>query len=88
MWGPSEFTATGTLRNFDNHQNLKTIQVPALLTTGEFDEARPETVMKFTEMIFNAKFVLIPDAGHSTLNDNGPAVVVAIQEFINIEENK
>lgn len=88
MWGPSEFTATGTLRNFDNHKSLKSIKVPALFTTGEFDEARPETVMKFTQMVPNAKFVLIPGSGHSTLNDNGPAVLAAIQQFIKTIEKK
>ena len=88
MWGPSEFTATGTLKNFDNHQSLKTIKIPTLMTTGEYDEARPETVMKFTKMVPNAKFILIPGAGHSTLNDNGPAVLAAIQQFIKTIEKK
>ncbi|MCA0931374.1 proline iminopeptidase-family hydrolase [Lutimonas saemankumensis] len=88
MWGPSEFTATGTLRNFDNHQSLKKITVPTLMTTGEYDEARPETVMNFAEMVPNAKFVLIPESGHSTLNDNGPAVLAAIQQFIKTIEKK
>lgn len=82
MWGPSEFTATGTLRNYDNLESLKKIKVPTLFTTGEYDEARPETVKKFTKMTPNAKYVEIPDAGHSTLNDNRPAVQKAIQDFI------
>jgi proline iminopeptidase len=82
MWGPSEFTATGTLKNYDNVQSLKKVKVPALFTTGEFDEARPETVKKLSQMVHDAKFVIIPDAGHSTLNDNRQAVVTAIQEFL------
>ncbi|MGB5357531.1 MAG: proline iminopeptidase-family hydrolase [Eudoraea sp.] len=86
MWGPSEFTALGTLRDFDNHQYLKKIEVPTLFTTGEFDEAIPETVQKFSEMVPNSKFIIIPEAGHSTLNDNGPAMRTAIQEFLDIQE--
>ncbi|NMM47819.1 proline iminopeptidase-family hydrolase [Marinigracilibium pacificum] len=88
MWGPSEFTATGTLRNYDNHQSLKKVNVPALFTTGEFDEARPETVEKLSKLVPDSKFVVIPDAGHSTLNDNGKAVRIAIKEFINNIENE
>lgn len=82
MWGPSEFTATGTLRDYDNLENLKKVKVPTLFTTGEFDEARPETVSELSHMVPGAKFVVIPDAGHSTLNDNGPALRSAIQEFL------
>lgn len=86
MWGPSEFTATGTLRNYDNVQSLKEVQVPALFTTGEFDEARPETVEKLSQMVPDANFVIIPDAGHLSLNDNRPAVLSAIQEFLDNQE--
>jgi len=82
MWGPSEFTATGTLRNYDNVQSLKKVKVPTLFTTGEFDEARPETVKMLSQMVPDSRFVIIPDAGHSTLNDNRQAVVIAIQEFL------
>jgi proline iminopeptidase len=87
MWGPSEFTATGTLRNYDNHQNLRNVAIPALFTTGEFDEARPETVEKLSLLTPNSKFIIIPDAGHSTLNDNGQAMRTAIQEFLKNLEN-
>ncbi|WP_296703905.1 proline iminopeptidase-family hydrolase [Algoriphagus sp.] len=83
MWGPSEFTATGILKNYDNVQSLKKVKVPTLFTTGEFDEARPVTVNKLSQMVPDARFVIIPDAGHSTLNDNRQAVVTAIQEFLN-----
>ena len=86
MWGPSEFTARGTLRNYDNAQSLKEVSVPTLFTTGEFDEARPETVDRLSQMVGDSKFVMIPDAGHFTLNDNRPAVVSAIQEFIESQE--
>ena len=70
----------------DNHQDLKKVKVPALFTTGEFDEARPETVKRFCKMIPHSKFALIPDAGHATLNDNGPALSTAIQKFIAAQE--
>lgn len=87
MWGPSEFTATGKLRNYDNVQSLNKVVVPTLFTTGEFDEARPETVKKLSEMINgDSKFVIIPEAGHFSLNDNRPAVLEAIEEFLKSQE--
>ena len=86
MWGPSEFTATGTLRTYDNHLKLKKVKIPTLFTTGEFDEARPETVNRFSQMVPKSKFIVIPEAGHSTLNDNREAVIAAIEEFLQSQE--
>ena len=43
MWGPTEFRATGTLRDFDLTPSLADIKVPVAIVCGEFDEARPAT---------------------------------------------
>jgi len=87
MWGPSEFTAKGTLKNYDNTSNLKKVQVPTLFTTGEFDEARPETVKELSQLVEGAEFVVIPNAAHYSLNDNRPAVVKAMKDFIAKQNN-
>jgi proline iminopeptidase len=70
MWGPSEFTATGTLKNYDNHQGLKDIDIPVLFLCGEFDEARPQTVEKFQKLVPGSSFHIIPNSGHSTMTEN------------------
>ena len=51
MWGPTEFLATGNLIDFDLSDRLYKIDIPVLFITGEYDEARPETVSKFQKMI-------------------------------------
>lgn len=88
MWGPSEFTATGTLRDYDNHQALKEVSVPALFTTGEFDEARPATIQRLSKLTPDSRFVMIPGAGHSTMNDNLPALVKAVDAFLEEQDKK
>ena len=88
MWGPSEFTATGTLRNYDNHQSLKQVQVPALFTTGEFDEARPSTIERLSKLTPDARFVMIPGAGHATMNDNLPALINAVDAFLKEQDQR
>ena len=55
MWGPTEFHATGTLLGFDVTDRLHEIDVPVLFITGEFDEARPETVMEFQQSVAGAR---------------------------------
>jgi len=70
MWGPSEFRCTGTLKDFDRTASLSQIKVPTLFITGEYDEARPETVQYFSDLTPNSTFGIVEGAGHSTLHDN------------------
>lgn len=67
MWGPTEFYATGSLRDFDLTARLGEIDVPTLFITGEFDEARPDTVRAFARAVPNARFEMIPGVGHASL---------------------
>ncbi|MFI5152516.1 MAG: proline iminopeptidase-family hydrolase [Chitinophagales bacterium] len=82
MWGPSEFTCTGNLKNADLTNRLGEIKVPTFLICGEFDEARPSTVKYFQSLIPGSKFVLIENAGHLTMQDNSEADERAITEFL------
>lgn len=68
MWGPTEFLATGNLIDFDLSDQLYKIDIPALFITGEYDEARPETVSKFQKMIPNSQFIVIKDVAHASLS--------------------
>lgn len=88
MWGPTEFTATGTLINYDRVQSLKTIKVPVLFITGEFDEARPATVKYFESLVPGSKFVMIDGAGHGTMHDNREQNIKAIKDFLEEVELK
>ena len=65
MWGPSEFTLTGTLADYDCTAELGAIRVPTLFTCGRFDEATPETTADFASRIPGARLVVIENASHS-----------------------
>jgi len=68
MWGPTEFHATGSLRDFDLTPRLAEIDVPTLFITGEYDEARPETIRAFAEAIPGAQIEVLPQVGHASLS--------------------
>ncbi|MFK7828510.1 MAG: proline iminopeptidase-family hydrolase [Congregibacter sp.] len=68
MWGPTEFYATGSLGDFDLSGRLGDIDIPTLFITGEFDEARPNTVKAFADAVPGSRFVVIPGVGHSSLS--------------------
>jgi len=87
MWGPSEFTCTGNLKNADLTKRLGEIKVPTLLICGAFDEARLSTVKYFQTLIPVSKVSVIENAGHLTMQDNPAADEEAIRNFLdNIEK--
>lgn len=88
MWGPTEFTATGTLKTYDNLENVKKVSVPTLFITGEFDEARPATVRYFQSMVPNSRLAIIEGAGHGTMHDNLDQNLRAIKSFLDSVEHK
>lgn len=78
MWGKSEFSATGTLRNYDGEPLLARLPGErTLFMVGQYDEARPETVGRFAARTPGAEFAVIPGAAHGTFTDR-PAETVAI----------
>lgn len=87
MWGPNEFTATGTLKEYDRTGTLGKIKVPTLFTSGEFDEARPSTVQYYQSLVPGAKYVLMKNAGHMSMQDNPQQDIQAIREFLESLEN-
>ena len=88
MGGPSEFTMTGTLKDYDRTNRLNEIKVPTLFITGEFDEARPSTVKYYQSLVPGAQFELIENAGHLTMQDNPEKNLKVIIDFINGIEKK
>ncbi len=82
MWGPSEFTPTGNLKNYDRTNRLGDIKIPTLFICGEYDEARPETVQYYHSLVPNSKFEVIKNAAHITMHDNPSADIAAIRDFL------
>lgn len=82
MWGPSEFTATGTLADFDVTDSLSMIALPTLFTTGEHDEAAPATVRWYASLMPNAEVAIIPGAAHLTMQDAPQENVRVVRQFL------
>jgi proline iminopeptidase len=82
MQGPSEFTITGTLKQYDATPFLKDVKVPVLFTVGEFDEADPPTVKKHAGMTPGARYAVIPNAAHVVEWDNPDETNRVVREFL------
>ena len=82
MWGPSEFSSTGTLKTFDATPWLRGVKVPTLFVAGEFDEATPGSTRNFSRLVPGSEFVMIPGSGHLTTRDNPDALRAEIRAFL------
>jgi len=81
IWGATEFNANGLLEHYDRTTDLHKITQPILFMTGEFDEARPETVYKFQKMVDNSTVSVIEGSGHMTMIDQPERVNIALNKF-------
>lgn len=88
MWGPSEFHSTGSLRTFDLTPQLHRLRLPVLFVAGEFDEARPETVVRYARAVPGARMEIIPGAAHTLLQDNEAATKRVILDFLGSVEKR
>jgi proline iminopeptidase len=86
MWGPTEFNATGTLLDFDLTPRLREIDVPVLFIAGEFDEARPETVAGFQQLIPGARLGVIEGVAHASLSKAPERYAAVLEDFLDAAE--
>jgi proline iminopeptidase len=82
MQGPSEFTITGTFKDWDATPTLKDVKVPVLFTVGEFDEVGPDLVRGYAKRTPGARVAVIPDAAHVSTWDNPDSTISATRSFL------
>ena len=88
MWGPSEFTVTGTLKSYEVVGALGGIRVPTLFTAGRFDEASPAAVEDYRGRLPGAELVVFEDAAHLHFVEKGAEYAAAVREFLRKAEEK
>lgn len=82
MWGPSEFTANGILRDYNRESELGRLDIPVLFTTGRFDEATPATVEHYHGLVPNSEFKIFENSAHMTMLDEPEAYTDAVREYL------
>lgn len=82
MWGPSEFTVTGILKDYERSDRLHELAMPVLLTGGQFDEAAPDTIRFFQSRIPRAELRVFAEASHEHHLEKTGEYLAAAQEFL------
>ena len=82
MWGPSEFTCTGTLGSVNLLPRLKELDLPVLITCGRHDEATPATCEEYCNHIPGAQLSVLEDASHSHHLEQPERYFSAVRNFL------
>ena len=82
MWGPVEFIATGSLKNFDRAKDLPRVKVPTLFTCGRYDEATPETVWAQAQTTPGSEFHVFERSSHQPTLEQPREYVQTMRKFL------
>ena len=82
MWGPSEFHATGSLRDYDRTDRLGEIEMPTLFTCGRFDEATPEATAWYASLVPDARMAIFEESAHLPHLEEEEAYLAALKAFL------
>jgi proline-specific peptidase len=88
MWGPSEFTPLGILKDYDRVPRLAEIDLPVLLTCGRYDEATPEATRLYQSQLPASEMYILEDASHNHHLEQEDEYLSLVRSFLRrCEEN-
>ena len=61
--------------------------MPVLFVTGEFDEARPATVERFSRRVPNARFEVIEGVAHASFSKAPERYLTMLEAFLDASED-
>ncbi len=82
MWGPTEFFATGTLKDWDVTDRLNEIDLPTLITSGRYDEATPAQMEVLNTGINGSEWVLFENSAHCSMVEEPDAYRETLSTFL------
>ncbi|NSW85324.1 MAG: proline iminopeptidase-family hydrolase [Syntrophobacteraceae bacterium] len=82
MWGPSEFTVTGVLRDYERVGRLREINIPVLFTCGRYDEASPATTAYYSAELPGSELAVIEDSSHEHHLEKPEQFVAVVRDFL------
>ncbi len=88
MNGPSEFHVIGTLKNWDIIEQLGTIKIPTLVTSGKYDEATPLIAQTVHNGIAGSEWVLFEKSSHTAHVEESDQYQLVLNAFISKHEGR
>lgn len=81
-WGPNEYVPSGSLKDFEYTDQLHTINVPTLITSGTNDLCSPLVAKTMYDRIPNAKWELFEDSRHMPFVEEHAKYMQLMREWL------
>lgn len=82
MWGPSEFTCNGVLKDLDITSKLSQIKVRVLIIGGVYDQVKKESIEYYCSLIPGSVRVTIPEASQTSFLENPDSFFDSLTTFL------
>lgn len=87
-WGPSEFSPSGTLKDYEYTKKLSTITSPVLLCSGVDDESTPyQNKVMFDALQCKKQWQLFAESRHMSYVEENEKYIQTLRQFLNENEN-
>ena len=74
--------------DYDRIARLPELELPVLFVAGQYDEARPETVEYYQQLVDGSKIKILPEAGHFVRVDQTDMFNSALADFFEELESR
>jgi proline iminopeptidase len=86
MWGDkSDFHIDGNLAGFDFTEDLRQLEIPALILYGDHDIVSDATARETHSAMRNSTLVKMPKSAHMMFVDQNEAFIESVSRFLNRE---
>jgi len=82
MSGPNQFTVGGNMKDWDRSQEIRNIQIPALITCGEFDEIGPDCATALHSALSNSELRVFDGCSHTAHLEDEENYLRVVREFL------
>lgn len=88
MQGPSEFTITGNLADFDRTGRLAEINVPTLFTCGRYDECTPAATEWYHSLLPGSEMIVFEHSAHMAHLEEPERYLAVLRDFLHRVEGR
>lgn len=83
MWGKSEYSISGSLKNFNRVDQIQYLQLPILITRGYYDEVSEETATKAANGASHINVITYEFSSHTAFWEEEEKYLTDLNQFLN-----
>lgn len=82
VWGPTDFEATGDVRDYEHASDLHRLSMPVLYLCGRYDGATPGATAWYQSLTPDAELVVFEESSHLPHIEEPELFLTTVREFL------